>query len=340
MPGHPYTCIEQEVAFTNSGDGARLVGTLTVPEIDSTYPAVVLISGSGLQDRDETAYGHKPFKVLAEYLSGRGIAVLRYDDRGAGGSTGPMHGITPEDFAADALAGLRYLKSRDDLKIGGIGLIGHSMGAVEGSILAGRNPDIAFLVMLGGPGMPLDWNMLKSDSASNVRLGKSVDAVNSGQTLLRSMIAAVKGADSGRVTEADLERVIGRWRDSLPPQVKEGIDAFTKSRPDHWRAMASEWATPYFYYVLHFDPCPVISEISCPVLSLIGEKDVQTLPEENSRAIRSALENGKCGSYRVEIVPNVNHLFQECETGTIGEYARIEGTFSKALMESIARWIF
>ena len=219
------------------------------------------------------------------------------------------------------------------------GFIGHSMGAVEGSILASRYSDVDFLVMLGGPGMPLDWNMLKSDSVSNVRSGKSMDAVNSGQTLLRRMIAEVKKARPGRVTEADLERVIERWRDSLPTQVKERVKVFTKSRPDHWRGMASEWATPYFYYVLHFDPYPVISKISCPVLSLIGGKDVQTVPEENSRAIRSALENGKCERCRVEVVPNVNHLFQECETGTIDEYARIEETFSKAVMEDIAGWI-
>jgi pimeloyl-ACP methyl ester carboxylesterase len=125
----------------------------------------------------------------------------------------------------------------------------------------------------------------------------------------------------------------------LPEKVQEGIDAFTERNPDHWRYMASEWATPYFHYVLNLDPYPMIPEISCPVLSLIGEKDVLTVPGENSLAIKHALENGKCEDYRVEIVENVDYLFQQCETGAISEYSQLEETFNAAEMEDIAKWI-
>jgi pimeloyl-ACP methyl ester carboxylesterase len=187
---------------------ARLAGTLTIPDTDDGFPTVVLISGSGLQDRDETAHGNKLFEVLADYLTRRGIAVLRYDDRGAGMSTGPLENVTPENFAEDAYAGLQYLKERTDLKIGKIGLIGHSMGAVDGCILASRYIDISSLVMLAGPGIPLDEHMLKADSVSNVRSGKSVDVVSSGQALLRNMIAEVKKGHGSSVTEDNLIWII------------------------------------------------------------------------------------------------------------------------------------
>jgi len=335
----PCSYIEEEVWFTNRKDGAHLAGTLTIPNSQEEFPAVVLISGSGLQDRDETVYHHKPFKVLADYLTRNNIAVLRYDDRGAGKSTGPLENVTPENFAEDAYSGVQYLKSRNDLNISDIGFIGHSMGAVEGSILASRYSDISFLVMLGGPGIPLDEHMLKSDSVNNARSGKSMDEITSGQILLRNMMTEVKKGHRRDITETNLNRIIDEWRDALPAHVKEGVDEFTKHHPDHWRAMASEWATTYYRYVLHYDPYPVLTKISCPVLSLIGEKDVQTLPEEISHAIENALENGRCKNYRVEIIKNLNHLFQQCETGAISEYVQIEETFDVVVMKQIARWI-
>lgn len=338
-PHPPYPYIVEEVKFTNSKDGAQLAGTFTIPNTKSMFPAVVLISGSGLQDRDETTYNHKPFKVLADYLTRQNIAVLRYDDRGAGQSTGPMNNLTPDNFAEDAYSALQYLKSKNNIDTNKIGLIGHSMGAVEGSILASRYDDISFLVMLGGPGIPLDKHMLLSDSVSNSRSGKSLDEINVGQNLLKSMISEVKKGNACSITEINLNRIIAEWRDSLPPHMNEPIKEFTKNNPNYWEQMASEWATPYFRYVLNYDPYAVLTKVSCPTLSLIGEKDVQTLPEENSLGIRKAFENGKCPNYRVDVVKGVNHLFQKCETGTIYEYAHIEETFNESVMEEIALWI-
>ena len=154
-PHPPYPYIVEEVKFTNNKDGTRLAGTLTVPITQNEFHTVVFISGSGLQDRNETAYSHKPFKVLADYLTRHNIAVLRYDDRGAGQSTGPMNNITPENFAEDAYSVIKYLKLRKDIYSNKIGVLGHSLGAVEGSILASRQGDISFLIMLGGPGIHL-----------------------------------------------------------------------------------------------------------------------------------------------------------------------------------------
>jgi uncharacterized protein len=334
-----YSIIEQKVRFKNTKDGAQLAGTLTLPNTNEKIPAVILITGSGLQDRDETVYGHKPFKVLAEYLSCQGIAVLRYDDRGVGESTGPLNNITPEDFARDAYAGFQYLKSNSQISNKNVGLIGHSMGSVEGSILASRHNDISFLIMLGGLGIPLDENMLKADSVNNLRSGQNMSIVNAGQTLLKMMISEVKMEHNSSETEINLNRIINDWRNSLPIQGREEIDSFTRRKPDHWRKIASEWATPYFKFVLNYDPYPVLTEIKCPVLSLIGEKDVQTLPIENSHRIKRAFENGKCSIYRIEILKDLNHLFQNCKTGAISEYSLIEETFSISAMELITDWI-
>jgi pimeloyl-ACP methyl ester carboxylesterase len=338
-PQPPFPYDVHDVSFSNTEDGAHLSGTVTTPGGEKKVPAVVLISGSGLQDRDETAYGHKPFKVLADYLTRRKIAVLRYDDRGAGRSTGPLNGVTPVNFAKDAYAGWRYLQSRDDIAGESIGLIGHSMGAVEGGILASRYDDIAFLIMLGGPGIPLDINMLRSDSLQNIRSGKSQLEVKSGQNLLKWMIEEAKKDKQNDVKEIELNRIIQEWRTTLPDGIKADIEAFSEKKPGYWRSMASEWATPYFRYVLNYDPYPVLTEIECPVLSLIGEKDVQTPPLANSEAIRNALKKGKCPEWRVEVVEGVNHLFQRCDTGVIGEYEKIPETFDTAVLETIADWI-
>jgi len=338
-PNSTSSYIIEDVNFTNDKDNAHLAGTLTLPNSNEKFAAVVLISGAGLQDRDEAVYGHKPFKVLADYLTRQNIAVLRYDDRGAGESKGPLKNTTPENFAEDAYAGLQYLKSREEILTDKIGFIGHSMGAVEGSILASRYTDVSFLIMLGGAGLTLDANMLKADSVNNIRSGKSMAVVNSGQNLLKMMIAEVKKSHDEITTENNLNKIISDWRISLPEEERDGIDTFTKSKPNHWMEMASEWSTPYFSYVLNYDPFPVLSKIRCPVLSLIGEKDVQTLPAENSLKIEIALKNGKCKDYRVKIIKNLNHLFQQCETGVINEYSKIDEVFNLQVMELISNWI-
>ncbi len=334
----PYSYVEQEVSFINEKDGAHLSGTLTIPKHNGKFPAVILISGSGLQDRNESVYGHEPFKVLADHLSHNNIAVLRYDDRGFGKSTGPLNNVNPVNFAEDAYAGLQYLKSREEIFTDKIGIIGHSMGAVEGSILASRYSDISFLIMLAGAGIPLDENMLLADSVSNTKSGQS-KAVSSGQVLLKKMITEVKTDSDSNITEARLIRIIKEWQDSLPQDEKVKIDAFTRDKPGYWHNMASEWATPYFNFVLNYDPYPVLKEISCPVLSIIGEKDVQTLAVENSNRIKQALKNGKCIDYQIEIIDNLNHLFQTCETGAISEYSQIKETFNVGVMEIISSWI-
>jgi pimeloyl-ACP methyl ester carboxylesterase len=338
-PRPPYPYRVEEVRFFNERDGAALAGTLTIPDSGDFFPAAVLITGAGLQDRDETVYGHKPFLVLADFLTRRGIAVLRYDDRSVGGSTGELENTTPEDFARDAYAGVLYLRSRHDLPLHRIGLIGHSMGAVEGMILAGGQEKIDFLVMLGGPGIPLYRNMIDSNDENQRRMGKSETVVFAGRQLMENLFRTIRLENSQQTRKQKLKQIVQSWRDSLQGEAKDEVERFTVSSPDYWENMADEYSTPYFRFVAHFDPVPVLQKIQCPVLSLIGDKDVQTLPVENSLAIRDALEQGRNRDFRVEILKDINHLFQKCETGLIIEYARIEETFNTEVMKIISEWI-
>jgi pimeloyl-ACP methyl ester carboxylesterase len=333
---------EEEVTFTNPADGTMLAGTFTRPVNTDVFPSVVLISGSGPQDRDETVYGHKPFKVLAEFLSEKGIGVLRFDDRGVGGSKGDVWNATLEILSSDAYAGIQYLKKRSDVNPDHIGVIGHSIGAMQGTILTSTHEDISFLVMLGGPGLPWTENSIRSDSLINTLNGSPPEVVKAGMALLGSLYGAIidfpDNQDYSTSTDIVIQ-IIRHWQSTLTGTAKEEMDAFTAAQPDFWREqIAEEFATPLFISCVKFDPFHYLSRTVCPVLSIIGEKDVQVVPE-NNRAIENALKAGGNRQYKTLIPKNINHLMQKCETGLISEYERIDEDFNPEVMNIIAEWI-
>ncbi len=227
--------IEEEVSFSNNLDGTILSGTFTKPiELDA-FPVVILISGAGQQDRDETVYGHKSFKVLAEFLSKNGFGVLRYDDRGIGGSKGAVWDATLEVQASDAYAGIQYLKARKDVETDKIGIIGHSLGAMQGTILASKYQDISFLIMLGGIWIPFIENHIKSDSLTNTLKGEPIEAVESGQRVLKELLNELKKTppkQDYQITRLRLESIIRDWQSSLSGKAKAEIEQFIKSDPD------------------------------------------------------------------------------------------------------------
>lgn len=334
--------IEEEVTFKNELDGTLLAGTLTKPAGKDTFPVAILISGSGQQDRDESIYGHKPFKVLAEFLSTNGIGVLRYDDRGVGGSKGNVWNATLEVQASDAYAGVQYLKSRQDADNKNIGIVGHSLGAMQGTILASKNPDISFLVLLGGIGIPWTENQIKSNKLSNELKGDPIEIIDAGVKLLELLFEAMKGLPENQdyqTTRNNLIQIIEDWQSSLTGQAKTRIEKFTKSNPDFWiKSIAEEYATPIFISCANYDPEIYLTRIQCPVLSIIGDKDVQVVPE-NNEAIRKALASGGNTKYKIITPKGINHLFQKCETGLISEYEDIDEDFNLNLMMEISDWI-
>jgi len=339
-PSNGFTA--EEVVFKNNSDGAILSGTLTKPIGKDKFPVAILISGAGQQDRDETVYGHKPFKVLAEFLSNNGIGILRYDDRGVGGSKGNVWNATLEVQARDAYAGIRYLKTRKDIDIHSIGIIGHSFGAMQGTILASKYPDISFLVMLGGIGIPWSENHIKADRLSNKLKGESNEIIEAGSQLLEPLLKAMRSMPANQeyqISRNTLVKITENWQASLTGKAKTKIEEFTKSNPDFWiKNIAEEYATPIYISFAKYEPSEYLSKIQCPALSIIGEKDVQVIPGNNA-AIENALESGGNNNYKVITPKDINHLFQKCETGLISEYETIEEDFNLNVMIEISEWI-
>jgi len=334
--------IEEEIVFKNELDGAIFSGTFTKPVGVDKFPTAILISGAGQQDRDETVYGHKPYKALAEFLSKNGIGVLRYDDRGVGGSKGNVWNATLEVQASDAYAGIQYLKSRNDVDNNCIGIIGHSLGAMQGTILASKYPEISFLVMLGGIGIPFTENHIKSDQLINKLKGEPDEVIEAGSQLLESLLDAMKRMPSNQeyqISKNILIQIVENWQSSLTGKAKAEIEQFTNSDPDFFiKNIAEEYATPIYISCAKYDPADYLTKIQCPVLSIIGDKDVQVVAENNG-AINELLKIGGNENYSVIAPKNINHLLQSCETGLINEYEIIDEDFNMEIMILIKDWL-
>jgi len=339
-PSNGFTA--EEIVFRNDLDGTILSGTFTKPIGKDKFPVALLISGAGQQDRDETVYGHKPFKVLAEFLSNNGIGVLRYDDRGIGGSIGNVWDATLEVQANDAYAGIQYLKSRKDINPDNIGIIGHSLGAMQGTILAGKYPDISFLVLLGGIGIPWCENHIKADRLSNILKGEPFEIIEAGSALMKTLCNEMKETPDSQdyqITKNKLIHIVEEWQLSLKGKAKTKIEEFAKLNPDFFiNSIAEEYSTPIYISCAKFVPLEYLTNIECPVLSIIGDKDVQVVPENND-AISKGLEKSDNNNYKIITPKDINHLMQKCETGLIGEYENIDEDFNLNIMMEISEWI-
>jgi pimeloyl-ACP methyl ester carboxylesterase len=321
-PKKPYPYREEEVSYDNKAAGIRLAATLTVPPGNGPFPAVVLITGSGPQDRDESLLGHRPFLVLADYLTRQGITVLRADDRGIGQSGGNFATATTADFATDAEAGVAYLKTRPEADPQKIGLIGHSEGAIIAPMVAARNPDVAFLVMMAGSGVPGDEILVAQVLLISEASGRSHAQAEQSAAEEREILALVKQEKDNAVLEKELrEKLAGKI-----PEARLGVQI---------KALDSPW----FRYFVEYDPATALRRVTCPVLAITGEKDLQVPPKQNLPAIRKALEAAGNKNFEVVELPGLNHLFQTAKTGAPSEYAEIEETMSPVAIEKIASWI-
>jgi len=311
-PTPPLPYREEQVTFQNTKAGLTFAGTLTLPASASPSPAVVLITGSGAQDRDESLAGHKPFLVLADALTRQGIAVLRVDDRGVGGSGGKVDTSTSEDFADDVLAAVAFLKTRKDINANQIGLVGHSEGGLIAPIAATRSKDVAFIVLMAGPGLTGE-EILYLQSAAIMRAnGGTEAAVAANRALQERLFDVVK-------TEKDEAALKEKIRAIAP-----GQDRVT---------------TPWFRYFLTYDPVPVLQKVTCPVFAINGEKDLQVPYRENLDGIAKALRAGGNKDATTLSLPNLNHLFQTSKTGAPSEYSLISETISPVALDAISAWI-
>jgi pimeloyl-ACP methyl ester carboxylesterase len=321
-PAKPYPYKEEEVSYKNPTANIELAATISIPEGKGPFPAVLLMAGSGPHDRDESIMGHKPFLVLADYLTRKGIVVLRADKRGVGKSGGDYSQAVMTDFASDADAGVAYLKTRAEVEPHKIGLIGHSEGAVEAPMSAARNPNVAFVVMMAGPGVSGDQLLPEQMRRIEEASGKSKDEIEKDVALQSEILAMVERDKDDAALDKDLrEKLAGKV-----PEAQMGMQV---------KAVSSPW----FRRLLQYDPAPVLSKLTCPVLVLNGEKDVQVPPQQNLPPIRKALESGGNKNFEIEELPGLNHLFQTAKTGGIAEYSEIEETMSPIVLEKVASWI-
>jgi pimeloyl-ACP methyl ester carboxylesterase len=334
-PKKPYPYDEIEVAYENKPAGIKLAGALTLPRSEGPFPVVLLITGSGPQDRDETILGHKPFLVLADYLTRRGIAVLRVDDRGVGGSTGSVNDSTSADFAEDVLAGVAFLKTRKEINPAQIGLIGHSEGGIIAPLVASRSKDIAFIVMLAGTGLPGDEVLYAQGAAILKTMDKNAADLAKQKDLQQRMFAVVRAEKDNAAAEkkirAALEELIGKLDKDEKNQVAEIMPAL--------EGQIKMVLTPWFRHFLDYDPRPALRKVTCPVLALNGAKDVQVVAPLNLPAIEAALKEAGNKHFTLKELANLNHLFQRCQTGAVSEYGEIEETLAPIALETIADWI-
>lgn len=319
-PKPPFPYLTEEVTFPSAAEGVTLAGTLTMPPTGARkHPAVILISGSGPQDRDEQLMGHKPFWILADHLSRRGFAVLRYDDRGFGKSTGRFSTATSTDFSRDAEGALNYLQARPEMDPERVGFIGHSEGGIIAPMIAARRPDVAFIVLIAGTGVP----------------GKDVVAEQA-RRILRASGMADSAVETNAATQQKIFEILKKEPDEAAARklILEAMAGQPNAEATA-RSSSSAWFREFAFY----DPAPALEKVKCPVLALNGELDLQVLPDQNLPHIEAALKKGGNKDFQLVRLPKLNHLLQTAKTGLPAEYGQIEETMAPAALETISNWL-
>ncbi len=331
-PKKPYPYKIEEVKFINKkATNITLSGTLTLPKNIEKPAIAILISGSGPQDRNEEILGHKPFLVISDYLTKNGIAVLRYDDRGVAQSEGTQKDATSADFATDVEAAISYLKTRTDIDTHKIGLIGHSEGGFIAPMVASKNKEIAFIVLLAGTGTD-GAKVLRSQANKSFELaGVSKEHIDFNDNLSKEIYQFVK-------TEKNIEKLKEKITNYLNKAKKNAPKTLSKELTDTViKQQVKTITSPWMRYFIKTNPEQFLNKVTCPVLALNGSKDFQVIADLNLNGIEKSLI--KTNDVTIEKLKGLNHLFQTCETGAFDEYANIEETFSPKALEIITNWI-
>ncbi len=334
-PKPPFPYKVEEVSYRNERAGITLAGALSIPAGRGPFPAVILISGSGAQDRDETIFQHKPFLVLADMLTRRGVVVLRVDDRGVGGSSGSIATSTSEDFAGDVEAGIALLESRSFVDGKKIGLIGHSEGGIIAPIVAARSRDVAFIVLMAGTGLPGDEILILQGRLIAKAMGADDKELDKQKEMQKRLFEIMKTEPDQKKASIALREVLKKQLADLSPKERKSASEIEALAETQSKQLESTW----FRFFLTFDPRPTLAKVRCPVLALNGERDLQVPPKENLEEIAKAIKKGGNTRVATRQLPGLNHLFQTCKTGAVAEYSQIEETIAPAALEAIGDWI-
>ena len=331
-PPFPYT--SEDVTFTNDKFNIKLGGTLTIPAGTGPFKAVILITGSGPQNRNEELMGHKPFLVIADYLSRNGIAVLRYDDRGVASSQGNYSEATSVDLATDAEAAFYYLKNNPKISQKEIGLMGHSEGGLIAPIVAATNQGIGFIVSLAGPGVTGQQIIIRQSQEIGRLSGESEVQIKEATETNKKLYAVLRKEKDNKKAEI---KILALYKEILEKKKTSKED--TEKAVNQLKATFGAPTYTWFRYFIMTDPATFWKKVECPVLAMNGEKDLQVAANENLPAIEKAVESSGNKSVKTLMLPGLNHLFQHCKTGLPAEYNTIEETFSPDALKIISDWI-
>lgn len=335
---YPYH--EEEVSYKNKAADVTLAGTLTLPENKHPVAAVLLIAGHGPNDRDYTLMGHKRFRVLAEHLTQCGVAVLRFDKRGVGKSTGKYKTATSRDFADDVAAGLAYLKTRKEIDSSKIGLIGHSEGGMISCMIASKSTEIAFVILLAGV-VQTAIDDLVTQTAQQLRAdGARSELLALDRTMRTEMFTIIQQESNAEIAKEKLQKLFHDYCDHLPESIRlESASipfAITKEKID---GMISVFNSPWYRYFLTCKPEDMLNNIKVSMLALYGDKDWITSSQQSIAVITKECKESGNQDCTVLEIPNINHTFQTCATGAMAEYATIQETLSPVVLTKVSDWI-
>ncbi|MFA7418539.1 MAG: alpha/beta fold hydrolase [Melioribacteraceae bacterium] len=334
-PKKPYPYNEEEITFENKEANITLAGTFTFPKGEGKFPAVVLVTGSGPQDRDESLMNHKPFLVIADYLTRNGIAVLRFDDRGIAKSKGSFASATSADFATDALAAVEYLKTRKEVDAKKIGVAGHSEGGIIAPMCAVNSNDVSFIVLIAGTGVSgKDVIVLQTELIVRANGAKEEDVQKAKKENISIFSVVAEDTDSLQM----FNKLLAMYNDDISKMSDEEKKKPENSKESFDRNI-KQILSPWFRFFIKYDPRPTLEQVTVPVLALNGGKDLQVDPKQNLTEIEKALKTGGNKNFKTIELPGLNHLFQPAKTGAPAEYSTIETTFSEDALEIMKDWI-
>ena len=336
-PKPPYPYDAEDVSYENKG--VHLAGTLTLPRGQGPFPAAVMITGSGPQDRDETISGHKPFWIIADYLTRRGIAVLRADDRGVGRSSGDSTQAAFDDMTGDVLAGVEYLKGRKEIDAKHIGVIGHSEGGMVGPLAATRSSGVAFVVMLAGMGVSFEQAVDSHLSQAELMMreaGAPEEAIARNNALQRMIFRVLRSESDSKIAVEKMRSELDNMKASLPEAQRKALASPVAAAANQQFASVT---LPEMRSILLHDSGQTLRQLKVPVLALNGSRDVQVSARLNLPAIAAALAEGGNSDFTVVELPGLNHLFQNCTKCTVAEYGELNQTFSPTALLLMGDWL-
>ena len=329
--------IQEEVVFSNND--VTLAGTLTLPRTSGRHPAVVLLHGSGPLNRDQEAFGMKPFWIIADHLTRRGVAVLRYDSRGVGGSSGAPYQFTLPDVTEDALAAIGYLKTRNDINPAQIGLCGQSQGAVVAPLAASRSKNVAFIICLAGFGIPGEQAHISQTTSIARANGASEQEIEGLVENMKRIINLIRKESN----EAEIRPLITTMLKNQCVSMSQKNEKETKGDNEpadaHVDCALSLHKSPWFRFFIDYDPKPALEQVMCPALFFFGELDTQVPAKINRMAIYEVMKKSSNNDYMLKTIPKANHLFQSAKTGNPSEYMSLEKEFVPGFLEFMSDWV-